>query len=156
MKTKLPIILVSILVITAFVVTDSFSQNQNDIISVIPNSDMEYGCGCAYVLKPIDKKNYKFIFFSEFGFDKPKMRINEQMVALEPVTIQQIPSDPKIGDEFSQTYRYGSVELQFDNKIIFVCPPGDEGCEVTTYDSVLTVKEGNDKKVYQVQGDCGC
>lgn len=156
MKSHFPIILVIILVIEAFAASGSFSQEPAEVISPIPPADMKHGCGCTYLLKPVDRRNYKFIFSSDLAFENPKMRIYGKTVLIEPVAVRQIPYNARVGDQFSQTYRYGSVELRFDNRIIFVCPKIDEECQVIAYDSELTVKEGDTRKVYQVQGDSGC
>jgi hypothetical protein len=154
--TKHLVIIAAPLILGMFANLWANDSSNNDIISTIPEKDIEYGCGCSYVLKPVNPQNYQVIFLSDFGFEKPKMRIYGKTVTVKPVNVQQIPEDAKVGDRFTQTYQYGSVKLLFENKVIFVCPKGDESCEVMTFDSVLSVKDGNKKKVYQVQGDCGC
>ncbi len=154
--TKHLVIIAATLVLGTFANLWATDSSSNGIISTIPEKGMEYGCGCTYVLKPVNPQKYQFIFLSDFMFEKPKMRIYGKTVTIKPVNVEQIPKDAKVGETFTQTYQYGSVAFLFENKVIFVCPEADESCEVTTFDSVLTVKDGSKKKVYQVQGDCGC
>ncbi|MEW6076749.1 MAG: hypothetical protein AB1724_02940 [Thermodesulfobacteriota bacterium] len=132
--------------------TTSFAES---IILPIPNTQIEYGCGCSYRLN--DSAPYKFVFQSEPNYENPKVYISGELIKLEPIKIEQIPDKPKIGDTFSQQFRYKDINLHFFNTITFVCPNGSEGgCEVTRFKTKLTIDKAGKVETMDLFGDCGC
>jgi len=129
--------------------------NEEEIINIIPRSEIEIGCGCSYALKSVAKPSWPVIFQSGFGFTPPRMNIRGKMVELVPVSVQDIPQNARVGSKFKQQYKYNNIILNFDNTISYVCPPRSP-CEVTKFDSIFTVTEGKLTETYKLEGDCGC
>jgi hypothetical protein len=150
------LILVVAMVLGSVLKSDAEQSNQNKLINTIPEKDIEYGCSCSYSLKSKGISKDQFIFMSDIGFGNAIMNIKGKTVKIIPLGIDDIPKNAKVGDKFLQRYHYESIQLIFENTISFVCSPFDEGCEVVKFDSKLTVEDGSNEEVYQVQGDCGC
>jgi hypothetical protein len=124
-------------------------------IETIPKALLEYGCGCGYSAET--KSESLSLLQSKFSFNNPKMYIDNKLVSVKPISVQDLPHNPKIGDSFIQIYGYGSSEIIFKNVVTFVCPLDSESCEVTKFKSTLSITKGSCKvKNIEVIGDCGC
>lgn len=150
MKRILPI-----LILLSFSIP-SYAEEVGCGIGVIPKKLIEYGCGCGYwlatkpTLKPLLQTEY-------FDFKKSYMYINGELVLMEPVKVEKMPMNPKVGDKFSQHYKFGDTEIVFNNTISFVCTPSGENCEVTSFNTTATISKLKCKiEVKKLTGDCGC
>ena len=142
-----------ILLLTFFLIT-SLSALAIDF-QPIPKNQVEYGCGCGYRTKP--PTTIQPVFQSELSFEGPRAFVAGKLVSLEPVDVEQLSDKPKVGDVFTQHYRYEDLELFFVNTVTFVCPQGSEGgCEVIRFDSELKITQGNEVQTMSLSGDCGC
>jgi hypothetical protein len=125
------------------------------ILLPIPQEKIEYGCGCSYRMN--ESAPFKFVFQSETNYENPTAYISGQLVQLEPIKVETIPKIPKVGDTFTQQYRYKDIDLMFFNTITFVCPKGSEGgCEVTGFKTKLKIIRKGEVEIIQLFGDCGC
>jgi hypothetical protein len=125
------------------------------ILVPIPKEQIEYGCGCGYRLNK--SAPYQTVFQSELNFEMPKAFIEGKLVKLSHIKIEGIPKNPKVGDKFTQQYRFKDIILKFSNTITFVCPIGSEGgCEVTEFKSTIEKIQNGKVEEGQLFGDCGC
>ena len=85
------------------------------------------------------------------------MFVAGELVSLEPISIENIPENPKIGDTFTQHYRYKDIVFRFFNTVDYVCPEGSVGgCEVTNFKTELKTNKAGKVATEQLFGDCGC
>jgi len=123
-------------------------------VETIPEAKIVYGCGCGYwaETKPILMP----ILQSDFGFEDARMFIDGKLVEVVPHIIEGIPKKPKIGNGFSQTFRYQNAMITFQNTVSFICPPASEGCEVLSFDTKLLINRMQCNSTHEITGDCGC
>ncbi len=125
------------------------------ILAPIPQEKIEYGCGCGYRMNK--SAPFKTVFQAETNYEHPRAYISGHLVQLEPIKVETMPKEPKVGDTFIQQYRYKDIDLIFFNTITFVCPSGSEGgCEVTKFRTKLKVIRAGEVEIMQLFGDCGC
>ena len=134
----------------------AFGEDLGCGVETIPKDQIEYGCGCGFYKET--KPEVKTIMQTEMNFESPKMYIGGKLVNLTPVKVENIPDSLKLGDKFSQTYKYNDMEIKFTNTISFLCPSDSEGgCEVTEFNTVLTFSNKQCKsQSLKITGDCGC
>lgn len=136
-----------------FIATDLLAGDV--ILLPIPEEKIEYGCGCGYYSKTSNP--IQTFLQAELQFQEPRAYISDGLVHLKPIEVQGIPIDPKIGDTFTQHYRYKDIDLYFRNTVTFVCPNGMEGgCEVTKFKTRLEIHKDGKVNARQLVGDCGC
>jgi len=140
--------------IMALLLLVSSSYAADSILAAIPEGQIEFGCGCNYHLS--DKSPYNFILQADFSFRKPMAFIDNKLIELERIMVEDIPKKPKIGDTFTQHYRYNNIDIEFKNTISFVCPLGDESCEVLRFDSILKTTYKGKTATTLALGECGC
>ncbi len=151
--------LMKIIQITLLIFITASSASANDTvcnISPIPETLIEYGCGCSYSIN--EKAPFRFYFQSEEDFSSPTMYISGKLVTVNPIKAEGISPNPRIGDKFTQLFEYAGTRIVFENIISFVCPANSEGgCEVTSFKSKMQIsgKECTAKAV-SIKGDCGC
>jgi len=133
----------------------SNASNNSCIIKPIPNKFIEYGCSCNYYKK--NTNEFVPYFQSEIDFTNPKMYINNKLVNVNPIKVNSIPVNKKIGSKFSQSFEFMGNIIHFENIVTFVCPPNSESCEVTEFETIMKTKnkQCNFKEV-TIKGSCGC
>ena len=90
----------------------------------------------------------------------PFMHLFGKIVTVKPETSwpEELIAGKNVGDSFTELYRLGTLQIRFDNQVIFVCPNSsgnEDRCEVTKYQGVLTIGEGAQREFYQTYGECG-
>ena len=128
-------------------------DDSNCSVSAIPQPVVELGCGCSYERSESTAEEYHPILQSDLAFQKPLMFIQGELVSLDAVYIEQIPSNATLGDTFKQTYEHAGDRYVFTNRITFLCPANSESCEVTSFSAVLGI---NDTCRMELVGHCGC
>ena len=125
-------------------------------LEVIPENNIEYGCGCGYWYKT--KPTLKPILQSErFDFSDSKAYTNGSLVKAVPIKVEQLPENLKVGDKFQQHYKIGDIDVFFDNTVSFVCPSDSESCEVTGFSTEVSVRNADCKVILsEISGHCGC
>ena len=89
--------------------------------------------------------------------DGPRMYVDGELVAVQAAPTNADNHYSKKGDEFTETYSFDSTTIRFDNRVSSACPGGSEGCEVTVFDTTMTVSTGSCAvEVKKLIGDCGC
>lgn len=145
------------------------------IVAPVPVSAIEWEGGCTHYLKPVSRpEDFEKRILMHWGYQaldapngkcvancKPHMNIRGKVVEVQPDTKwpeDLIKKNAKVGDTFSEVYRYGTTTLKFDNRITFVCPPESEQkepCEVVKFDGLLTVTDGSQTETHQTIAMCG-
>ena len=128
-------------------------DDSNCRVSAIPQPLVELGCGCSYVRSESTDDGYHPILESDLAFQRPRMFIQGELVSVDAVNVEQIPSNAKLGDTFKQTYENAGNKYVFTNRINFICPANSESCEVTSFSAVLGI---NDTCRTELVGHCGC
>lgn len=156
------------------------SSSRAGIVTVFPR-DFVTGGGCYYLLKsgrqnkdPIEDFSMRRIFYWPSD-EKPTMNIYGRIVKIDPIKPInhctpknvygpgcQIPTKAQRGTKFSETYKSGTVRLQFDSTITSVCNAGSSyekfaNCKFVDheFDSTLTVTDGATTETHELQGSCG-
>jgi len=91
----------------------------------IPESQIEYGCGCGYLTKP--PMPVGPVVQTGLSFEEPRAFIAGRLVPLDPVEVEPLPATPEVGGVFTQHYRYRDADFYFVNTITFVCPRDPDG-----------------------------
>ncbi len=146
---------VIIILVVLMVASIANAQDIGCGISVIPQDLIELGCSCGYRID--DESKYMPIFKSWLGWIDPEMYIDGKLVQVTPSKLEVIPATPKLGDKFTQKFIFEGREVIFDNVISFVCPPENEFCENTGFDSSIRI-DGNQcsVEIKGYKGFCGC
>jgi hypothetical protein len=132
---------------------------QKTLIGNLKNPDVVEGCGCYFQTPPEEKKknSKKYIYMSDLEETPAYMNIDGQDVKLKiDGTPPRLPDKVRKGFRYSRKYSAGSIKVQVDFVVTWLCPPKDESCEVTNYDAAISVVKGNQKQVIQTKGGCGC
>lgn len=138
-----------ILVTLILMAISTVSYSKECKIDVIPEAKIEYGCGCGYY--KVSNNKYKTVFQSEIDYSQSRMFINKKLTYLKIKNLEPAPS--KVGEKFIQVFKLNNKEYKFSNIVSFVCSPNRAGCEVTRFDSVLSI---NNSCTIKLKGDCGC
>jgi len=153
--------LVLSILLLASVVTDGQTQTAPQDAASAPKigiikKPLSDGCGCTLQL-PEDyrKHNERAVFLSDFG-DMIQMNIDGKDVRLKLISESPPSSKEKVGSHRKEIYRVGKDKVEIDYVVTKVCPPRDEGCEVTWYSATITVIRGRQSQQVKALGICGC
>lgn len=137
--------------------SDIFGQVK---IGELKNSDRVDGCSCGFqtAVEAGKTDSQKFLFLSELGSREGWMNINGKDTKFKLVkTTENTRRRARVGDRFYEEYSdTAGVKVRIDYTTKWVCPPGDESCEVTNYDVTITVTKGKTSKTVKAKGSCGC
>jgi hypothetical protein len=128
-------------------------------IAELKDPDVVMGCSCSIQTAKEAKKpnSQKFLFLSELGTDDAWMNINGKDVKLTRVKSTENEDDEyKIGRRYYEEYSAKGIKVRIDYLTTWICPPEDEGCEVTKFDITITVTKGEASKALKAMGLCGC
>ena len=128
-------------------------------ITVEPLPPMYWGRGdYAFYSSPLDESP---TLNSVFCLD-PKggavVKVNGRVI---PLTFKQrrehnkIAKHDSVGDRVVEVWQSADTSVTLNYRITFVCPPGDEACEVTRYEGTMQVQIGTSKCSYHVWGHLG-
>lgn len=140
----------------AFGSTRTFAQTQKLAVANLKGKDY-LGCGCAFQTLAETKKSrsQKIVFWSEFD-KKAILNINGKDTTFKLVKEGKRPAKQKIGSRFSDEYAAYGITVKVDYLTTRVCLKGDEECEATSYDVIITASKGNNKTIVKTKGACGC
>jgi hypothetical protein len=62
----------------------------------------------------------------------------------------------RVGEQVTKVYTNGAVRVTATYKAVWVCPPGQEGCEVTRFDVTFVVRRGDQVETVSATGEVGC
>jgi hypothetical protein len=120
---------------------------------VAPLSDQNAIDGCSWSASaPSTGDGY--VFLAEIGDEPTLMHIDGHDLRLE--LVNQSGRLKKVGDALERTYRSGDVQVRARFKATWVCPVGDESCEVTKYLVTFQVSKGARSQTIEATGDVGC
>jgi hypothetical protein len=84
------------------------------------------------------------------------MFIDGELVQLVPAPSNGESDYSKVGDKFSQAYRYNQLKIRFNNVVSSSCA-GSEGCEVIGFETTLEADGASCSiQSLKLKGDCGC
>ncbi len=152
------------LLITFFVATVMLgasifaSAQQKKLVGNLDNNDRADGCGCYASFNEANDEARRFIFFSsdEDNDNDAWMNINGRDTKLRLVKETKPKGKWKRRSRFTDRYSAGDVTVDVLRVVTRVCPPRDEGCEVTDFATTFTVKKGNRTQVVRAVGSCSC
>ena len=133
-----------------------FAQTQKLTVGNLKGSNY-VGCGCAFQNLTEAKKprSQKIVFWSEFD-NKAILNINGKDTTFTLVEKAKRPAKEKLGSRFSEKYVAGDVTIKIDYLTTRVCLKGEEECEATSYDVIITASKGDQKTIIKTKGACGC
>jgi len=134
------------------------SAQQKRLVGNLNNNDRADGCGCYASFNKANDNARRFIFFSsdEDNDNDAWMNISGRDTKLRLVKETNPKGKLKRGSRFTDRYSAGDITIDVVRIVTRVCPPRDEGCEVTDFATTFTVKKGNRTQVVQAVGSCGC
>lgn len=157
MKAKyfFPSVFLLILFIT-FGSTQTFAQTQKLAVANLKGKDY-LGCGCAFqtLMEAKKPRSQKIVFWSEFD-KKAILNINGKDTTFKLVKEGKRPAKQKIGSRFTDEYTANGITVKVDYLTTYVCLKGDEECEATSYNVVITASKGDNKTIVKTRGACGC
>lgn len=120
---------------------------------VLPLRDQTAIDGCSWTASSIELGK-GFIFLSEYDDSRSLMNIDGADVELALVADRG--GLKKVGDTLRRSYRADGLSIEATYEATWVCPDGDESCEVTRYKVTLVASKGSRRQVVQATGDVGC
>ena len=157
MKTKqFSIFLFLVFSFAAFVNNQAFAQKQKLTMANLKGSDY-MGCGCSFQNLTEAKKpqSTKIVFWSE-DRNSAILNVNGKDTEFKIVKEGKRPINQKIGSRFSDEYAANGITVKIDYLITRVCLKGEEDCEATFYDVMITATKGELKTIVKTKGACGC
>jgi eukaryotic-like serine/threonine-protein kinase len=129
----------------------------NSLVGIIRNAGVVDGCGCYFNPAAEQEPNStRYVFLADMDEENAWMNIDAKDVKLRLVGRTDAPGDLKVGSRFSRRYAAGQVTVSVESVVTRVCPPDDEGCEVTDYGSTIVVTKDNRTQTIKASGGCGC
>ena len=140
----------------AFADNQAFAQTQKLTIANLKGSDYG-GCGCSLQTLPEAKKSgsMKIVFWSE-DEKTAVFNVNGKDTAFRRTKKGKRPTNRKTGTRFSDEYAANGITIKIDYLTTRVCLPGEEECEATFYDAIVTATKDKLKTVLKTKGACGC
>jgi hypothetical protein len=119
-------------------------------IGNIQNTKEIQGAACSLQRKG----NNGYVFWSAFE-KSALMNIDGKDRRLQLVSENSSNASGKKGSRSTEIYKSGKMTVRIDRVTTRVCRKGDQECEVTGYDSKMTLKIGSRQQTISVEGDCG-
>lgn len=123
------------------------------LVSPLKEQDAIRGCAWSASSSEVGPG---FMFLAELDESKVLMRIDGADTVLTAVGPRPSRALNKVGDKLARTYKAGDISVTATYTATWVCPDGDEGCEVTKYDVTFTVSRGARMQTVRASGDVGC
>jgi hypothetical protein len=124
-----------------------------DLVSPLKDQDAIRGCAWSASSPQVGTG---FMFLAELDESKVLMRIDGKDTVLTASEPRPVGALAKVGDTRIRTYKAGDISVTATYTATWVCPAGDEGCEVTKYDVTFTVTRGGRAQEIRASGDVGC
>jgi len=111
--------------------------------------------GCAWSASSTDV-GPGFILLAEYDESIVVMNIGgmDVQLALDPSSETGAPS--RVGERRTKVYTALTVRVEATYTTTWVCPPGQEGCEVTKFDVTFRVRRGDQIETVEAVGEVGC
>jgi hypothetical protein len=120
------------------------------LVNAIQNTRELQGAACS-----VSRADQKIIFWSTDDREA-LMNINGRDVRLKLVsTSNTTEGRGKVGDRWVATYKSGKMVVKITRVTTFVCPIGDQECEVTRYAVTIKVRNGDRQETVKATGECG-
>ena len=134
-------------------------QAQPIKVGPIKQKNLPHECGCSlWISKDYRPTNQiykpKVVFYSELT-DYGIMNLDGKDVRLEFVG-ESSHTREKVGRRSWQKFKTGEINVRIDFVATKACPARDESCEVTYYDTTITITRGANKTAVKSKGFCGC
>jgi hypothetical protein len=62
----------------------------------------------------------------------------------------------RVGEQVTKIYTSGALRVEATYTAVWVCPSGQEGCEVTRFDVTFVVRRGDQVETVTATGEVGC
>jgi hypothetical protein len=62
----------------------------------------------------------------------------------------------RVGEQVTKIYTNGAIRVEAAYTAVWVCPPGQEGCEVTRFDVTFVVRSGDVVETVNATAEVGC
>ena len=115
----------------------------------------DFGCGCYFARNKTDLRKRRYIY-SESMDGPAYINVNGKNLELQPIASSETNGEEGVGRRSWQTFTAGDLRIRLELTVTWVCPPKDEGCEVTYYKAILTVSGKGQKITENLTGMCGC
>lgn len=146
---------------SALLLCSEGSAQEKSLIGTFKLAESDYGCGCAFQ-RPVDmhKKapaHDQFVFIS--NIDDPrttKMNIDQKIVQLRMTKPNNKLLRGRVGERFTEVWGANGIEAKIDYVTTHVCRKGDEDCEATDYDVIISVTKEGRQQTVNAKGACGC
>ena len=143
----------SLLFVALVVTTGAGVHSQQRLVGTLQNQRVIQGCswsasspdvGPGFILRA--EHDESIIFMNIDGTD---VRLD-----LDPSSGAGFPA--RIGERVTKVYTADSIRVEAVYTTTWVCPPNQEGCEVTRFDVTFVVQRGNQTETVKGAGDVGC
>lgn len=152
MKRTLYALVVALIVLAGNVAA---SAQPGKMVGVLRMSSRADGCGCYLSFNKADDKARRLMFFESDQDMGIWINIDGRDTRLRLVRESKVKR-LKLGSRLTSQYAAGDVTVDLVKTVTWVCPPRDEGCEITKYSAVFTVRKGNRTQIVHAVGSCGC
>ena len=96
------------------------------------------------------------VFLAEYDESLIVMNIGGSDVRLELDATSGAGYPRRVGERVTKIYTSGAVRVDATYTAVWVCPPGQEGCEVTRFDVTFIVRRGDRVETVSATAEVGC
>lgn len=155
MKKTLTLFLAILFLFSASIIV---SAQRKGMVGILDMSDRADGCGCYFSFNKADDRARRLVFFAshEGNGNTAWMNIDGRDVRLRLVKETKPKEKIRVGSRYTSRYAAGDVTLDVIRVVTWLCPPRDEGCEITKYSTTITIRKGSRTQVVRTVGSCGC
>jgi hypothetical protein len=159
MKSKRLFLLFLLTAFVACTVERSVGIKTPIVIMPLAEGEFTHGCGMGFYTTPRQRHPSQTVFQLDDTGPTATAKVNGELLHLGQVKYEEHPKVPgkvSIGDRYHEVWKSGETTIDLSYRVTFICPPGDDACEVTRYKGVMTVIKGGARRSIKVWGDLGC
>jgi hypothetical protein len=153
MKNTLLALMAMLVLLGASVIA---SAQQRNMVGILRMSSSADGCGCYFSFNKVDDKARRLMFFASNQDMGIWINIDGRDTRLRLVRETKPKGRIRVGSKFISHYAAGDLTVDLVQIATWVCPPRDEGCEITKYSATFTVRKGSRTQIVRAVGSCGC
>jgi hypothetical protein len=121
-------------------------------LAALQDTTRTTGCGCRLTLP---KQPASVVLLSEF--DAPAwLNVGDGDVQVAFAKQRGSCRLDRVGAKCATSYSGAGLKVTLRTKVVGVCAPDDESCEVADVAGELTAVRGSERITTQVEGICGC
>ena len=120
---------------------------------VVPLKDQHAIDGCAWSASA-PTVGSGFVFLGEIDDSRSLMNIGGSDVDL--ALTSEHGTLKKVGDVLERTFKAQGVLVRAKYRVTWICPKGDDSCEVTRFNVSFNVSKGSKQQTVRATGEVGC